>query len=374
MKTFISLLFFLPLFVSAQTLSFSKDLSFGIQGDSEVTKLQEFLTDEGLYLGPITGNFFSLTLKAVKAFQTKEGISPAAGYFGPKTRAEANEILSVQVQASENQAIVETGNITPVPETPKTTNDVTASLQQQIAVMLQQIGLLQQQLQVQQQTQQNVQNLQQQVTQQTQVIQQQNQTIQQIQQNTAPIPTPVPDPKQEYKDKLTALENTIASKYQEGGNNEELNNTLIPRYKNICEGDLSGRVEYVNSEGKTEGIACSTSSISENTREILMTDREQQVRVFLEVRQSQIDGCRKTRRQQFAEGRYYGYGEGKVYSLTEEQIESFFWTNPQATANITGEYAECISPESTRQKTREQLQARNRIAEIDRLLGEKFPY
>lgn len=68
---------------------FSKDLYFGMQNDSEVTKLQEFLTSEGVYSGPITGNFFSLTLKAVKNYQTQEGISPAAGYFGPVSRAKA---------------------------------------------------------------------------------------------------------------------------------------------------------------------------------------------------------------------------------------------------------------------------------------------
>lgn len=73
----------------ADTL-FTKDLYFGIQGDSEVTKLQEFLADQGFYFGPITGNFFSLTRNALKAFQAKEGIIPASGYFGPLTRARVN--------------------------------------------------------------------------------------------------------------------------------------------------------------------------------------------------------------------------------------------------------------------------------------------
>ncbi|MDO8556910.1 MAG: peptidoglycan-binding protein [Candidatus Jorgensenbacteria bacterium] len=162
---------------------FIKDLYFGIQSDSEVMKLQEFLTGEGVYSGPITGNFFSLTLKAVKNYQTQENISPAAGYFGPFTRAKANIKLSVQLQESDNQAVAETGTPTAPVIQPKTMDDAANTMQSQLAALLQQVALLQQQLQVQQQTQQSVQNLQSQVSQQTQTIQQ-PQT-----QNPADIPT-----------------------------------------------------------------------------------------------------------------------------------------------------------------------------------------
>lgn len=72
--------------------AFEQDLYFGVVGD-EVATLQQFLTDQGLYAGPVNGNFFSLTQSAVKRFQEREGISPAAGYFGPLTRARANSIL-----------------------------------------------------------------------------------------------------------------------------------------------------------------------------------------------------------------------------------------------------------------------------------------
>jgi len=167
-------------------LVFTKNLSFGIQGDSEVTKLQEFLADEGLYSGPITGNFFSLTLKAVKDYQTREGISPAAGYFGLTSRSKANAWLSTQIDASNSQAISETGAAPSLPNIPKTTTDAANTMQLQLDALLQQIALLQQQLQTQQQTQQTVQNLQSQVTQQTQTIQQQQQALQQIQQNITP--------------------------------------------------------------------------------------------------------------------------------------------------------------------------------------------
>ena len=132
---------------------FSRDLSFGFQQDSDVTKLQEFLSDEGLYSGPITGNFFSLTLKAVKTFQSREGITPAAGYFGPKTRVRANTLLGAQIQTSNQQAIAETRQNIVQSATPQTTNNSISNIQSQLNHLLKQINLLQQQLQAQQQAQ-----------------------------------------------------------------------------------------------------------------------------------------------------------------------------------------------------------------------------
>lgn len=131
--------------VRASTL-FDTDLSFGMQNNADIAKLQEFLADQKLYTGPITGNFYSLTLRAVSAFQRKEGIVPAAGYFGLKTRARANELLGDAVNASDNQAIAETGS-KPV---------VTAEdLQKQISDLLAQVKAIQeQQLAAQNQTNQ----------------------------------------------------------------------------------------------------------------------------------------------------------------------------------------------------------------------------
>lgn len=73
--------------------SFDTNLTYGSHGDS-VTELQEFLTDQKVYNGPITGNFYSLTLAAVKLFQSKEGITPVSGYVGPITRGVISDILS----------------------------------------------------------------------------------------------------------------------------------------------------------------------------------------------------------------------------------------------------------------------------------------
>jgi hypothetical protein len=87
-----SIILFFPF--AAFAVSFDRDLYFGLSGSSDVTQLQDFLTKEGVYEGPITGNFFTRTKEAVKKFQTKEGITPALGYFGKKTRIRASEILS----------------------------------------------------------------------------------------------------------------------------------------------------------------------------------------------------------------------------------------------------------------------------------------
>jgi hypothetical protein len=88
----------IPFFCSAQT--FNRDLYFGLLNDFDVLSLQKFLASVEVYFGPITGNFFSLTQEGVKNFQVKESITPAAGYFGPKTRAKANEMLNSENQAS----------------------------------------------------------------------------------------------------------------------------------------------------------------------------------------------------------------------------------------------------------------------------------
>ena len=76
--------------------AFVADLSYGMKANSEVKLLQEFLISKGyLASGFNTGNYLSLTVEAVKAYQTAKGITPVAGYFGPKTRAAVNTDLGV---------------------------------------------------------------------------------------------------------------------------------------------------------------------------------------------------------------------------------------------------------------------------------------
>lgn len=82
----------------APSKEFSQDLFLGSKGD-EVSALQLFLISR--HIGPstdalasvgATGNFGPLTKQALIEFQKSAGITPASGYFGPKTRAYINAI------------------------------------------------------------------------------------------------------------------------------------------------------------------------------------------------------------------------------------------------------------------------------------------
>lgn len=80
--------------VGTSTVSFTRDLHLGSQG-ADVEALQHYLNTHS---APVAANgpgspgnetdwFGSLTKKALAAFQKHAGIAPAAGYFGPLTRA-----------------------------------------------------------------------------------------------------------------------------------------------------------------------------------------------------------------------------------------------------------------------------------------------
>jgi len=67
--------------------SFSHNLTIGSTG-AEVTALQNWLLAKGYSISAgATGHFGSLTRAALAKFQAANGITPASGYFGPKTRA-----------------------------------------------------------------------------------------------------------------------------------------------------------------------------------------------------------------------------------------------------------------------------------------------
>lgn len=107
-------------FPFSASASFDVNLKYGSRGDG-VVELQEFLADQGVYSGPITGNFFSLTLRAVKNFQIKNNIVPTSGYFGPLTRAVANTLLDEDLAVSNTENVLDaTPTPTPV-ATPNTT-------------------------------------------------------------------------------------------------------------------------------------------------------------------------------------------------------------------------------------------------------------
>src|SRR3989338_6409615 len=125
--------FLLPSFIFA---SFDASLQYGSKGQA-VIDLQKFLAEQGLLSVAPTGNFYTLTQQAVKAFQAHEGIQPVSGYFGPKTRTRVNAILAQNLKQSdeESQAVVPT--VVPPSLTQKTT---TISLPNGAVVEIDQTG------------------------------------------------------------------------------------------------------------------------------------------------------------------------------------------------------------------------------------------
>ncbi len=77
--------------LSKDCFNLETDLSFGysddvsVPSDGVIYKLQQFLSREGYLKSEPTGYFGSLTLSAVKAYQTYHAL-PSTGYVGPMTR------------------------------------------------------------------------------------------------------------------------------------------------------------------------------------------------------------------------------------------------------------------------------------------------
>jgi len=86
-------------------IGFENDLYYGLMNDQRVYCLQEFLKSQGEDVYPeglITGNFLSLTRKAVIKFQEKYSsdilapldLKEGTGYFGPRTREFINNLIN----------------------------------------------------------------------------------------------------------------------------------------------------------------------------------------------------------------------------------------------------------------------------------------
>lgn len=75
---------------SSASATFTMDLTVGSTG-AEVTALQKWLIAKGFSIpAGATGTFGAQTKAAVASWQASAGITPAAGYFGAKSRAVAN--------------------------------------------------------------------------------------------------------------------------------------------------------------------------------------------------------------------------------------------------------------------------------------------
>ena len=91
---------------------FNRNLYYGMRNNPDVVTLQDFLRRLNFFAPPqSTGNFFMVTVDAVKKFQRANNITPVSGFFGWRSRTAANKIL-----ASENTATMgSTGSTATIP-------------------------------------------------------------------------------------------------------------------------------------------------------------------------------------------------------------------------------------------------------------------
>ncbi|MCX6702586.1 MAG: peptidoglycan-binding domain-containing protein [Candidatus Wolfebacteria bacterium] len=84
---------------------FTRDLTLGAKGD-DVLQLERFLKDQGYFTNEPDTYFGIATRDAIIKYQKQVGISPAAGYFGGKTRADINALAAkpASVALNPNQA------------------------------------------------------------------------------------------------------------------------------------------------------------------------------------------------------------------------------------------------------------------------------
>ncbi len=169
----ITTLFIIPMISFA---SIDANLKYGSTG-TEVKELQEFLIDKGFLTGQATGNFFTLTRKAVVAYQGSIGL-PTTGFVGPMTREKVNVELLVADTSSNTAEVTETGTTAPSIQ-----NNSKTAVQKQIEDLLAQIAQMNSQIaQLNQKTQTQIQQT-------AQIVQNTTPTT-----NPTPQPTPTPTP------------------------------------------------------------------------------------------------------------------------------------------------------------------------------------
>lgn len=74
------------------SFAFKRDLQVGSKG-TDVVELQKFLKEKGFFNREPTDYFGSITKTALINYQKSVKISPASGYFGPKTREYINSVM-----------------------------------------------------------------------------------------------------------------------------------------------------------------------------------------------------------------------------------------------------------------------------------------
>lgn len=110
---------------SVSSASIDSNLKYGSKGPA-VVELQEFLIDKGLLGSEATGNFYTLTRRAVISYQASVNL-PATGFVGFLTRAKINAELADVASTSDAAEISEWGATT-TPATTSTLDDLKAIL------------------------------------------------------------------------------------------------------------------------------------------------------------------------------------------------------------------------------------------------------
>ncbi len=263
---------FIPMVTHA---SFDASLRYGAKGKA-VTELQEFLAQQKLYSGPITGNFYSMTLKAVTAFQKQEKL-PSTGYVGPLTREKMKLYTKEKMNIQESEKPIPPADI-PYISFPTNaqiitkTDDQTKILQDQLTKQQAQNDLLKRQIEYQKHTQRKI-----------------EESLNKIEQNTRSIPTlnapPVqPPPSVTLKafapnknGKVLTIKSTEKITIDINIGNPNANN-LNPGYTCIKFGDWQGQIvpvdhnessaqdsnldfsKLITGGNKTFGVTCSNSA------------------------------------------------------------------------------------------------------------------
>jgi len=89
------------------------DLKYGMKNNEEVRQLQTFLKEQKMYSGQITGNFYSMTLAAVKKFQKTEGMK-VTGVWNEESRNKMQEKLAVADEVYSPAPVAEASSNIPV--------------------------------------------------------------------------------------------------------------------------------------------------------------------------------------------------------------------------------------------------------------------
>lgn len=91
---------------NTQNVLLRTTLKKGTLNSADVTLLQKMLVDLGFLTTTPSGNFLSMTEKAVKLFQSAYGISPVSGIAGELTRAKLNSMCTLNSSTNEVDCVI----------------------------------------------------------------------------------------------------------------------------------------------------------------------------------------------------------------------------------------------------------------------------